>query len=364
MTMDPYGKDGKRRPATTISGVPNGKLHDRRRTALLTSSRTPDGTSIITNSADSQIRTFIVYVHLTFNVAQLTRLYCRPPDLLEEGHGPHELIAYSTLPAAESVNTVTAYPMFDLQNPSTTLLLSSQRDHPIRLNSALTPQLVASYPLVNPTTEAFISPHSLLFTADGQRFLAGSESLLSIFDLSRPGDGPVGSYRTGKSGGSSFADSGMSLRGILSALAIEEQSGILAAGTFSRNIGLYDSKGQGDCIGVFCVKGTEADLQIGGSGATQVIWSPCGRYLYIAERKSDGAMIYDIRVTGRLLGWLKERRAVTSQRLGVHVVSISGTADQEVWAGGTDGMIRAWRNPHMGEGAQSASFEWHGHNGT
>jgi len=253
--------------------------------------------------------------------------------------------------------------MFDLQDPSTTLILSSQRDHPIRLNSALTLQLVASYPLVNPTTEAFISPHALLFTADGSRFLAGSESLLSIFDISRPGEGPVSCLRTGRKRRSSLAVSGMSMTGILSALAIEQQSGILAAGTLNRHVGLYDSGGQGDCVGVFCVDGTEADLQIGGSGVTQVIWSPCGRYLYIVERKSEGAMIYDIRKTGQLLSWLEGRKALTNQRLGVHVSSSPGGANQEVWAGGTDGMIRAWWNPHEGEGAQTVSFEQHGHNG-
>jgi hypothetical protein len=253
--------------------------------------------------------------------------------------------------------------MFDLQNSSVALLLSAHRDHPIRLNSALAPQLVASYPLVNPTSEAFISPHALLFTEDGSRFLAGSESLLSLFDLSRPGEGPMGSFRTGRKRGSNFADCGMSMTGILSALAIEEQSGILAAGTFTRHVGLYDSRGQGDCVGVFCVKGTEADVQIGGSGVTQVIWSPCGRYLYIVERKSEGAMIYDIRKTGQLLGWLEGRQAVTNQRLGLHLASLSVAANQEVWAGGTDGKIRAWRNPHQVEGAQSVSFEWHGHNG-
>ena len=284
--------------------------------------------------------------------------------MLEEGRGPHELTAYSTLPAAESVTAIVTYPMFDLQTPSTALLLSSQRDHPIQLTAALAPQLIASYPLVNPTTEAFISPHTLLFTADGSRFLAGSESLLSVFDLSRPGEGPVDSYRTGKKRGSTFADAGMGMTGILSALAVEEQLGLLAAGTFSRHVGLYDSRGQGDCVGVFCVEGTEADLQIGGSGVTQVIWSPCGRYLYIVERKSEGAMIYDIRVTGQLLGWLEGRKAVTNQRLGVHVASPFGAANQEVWAGGTDGMIRAWWNPHTSQGAQSVSSEWQGHNCT
>jgi telomerase Cajal body protein 1 len=306
-----------------------------------------------------------VYARLTLPYStQLTRLCRRPPDLLDERRDPHELTAYSTLPAAEPVNAVVTYPRFDLQDPSTTLILSSQRDHPIRLNSALAPQLVASYPLINPTTEAFVSPHALLFTADGSRFLAGSESLLSIFDISRPGEGPVGCLRTGRKRGSSLAVPGMSMTGILSALAIEQQSGILAAGTFNRHVGLYDSGGQGDCVGVFCVEGTEADLQIGGSGVTQVIWSPCGRYLYIVERKSEGVMIYDIRKTGQLLGWLEGRKALTNQRLGVHMSSLSGAAGQEVWAGGIDGMIRAWRNPHEGEGAQRASFELHGHNGT
>ena len=96
---------------------------------------------------------------------------------------------------------------------------------------------------------------------------------------------------------------------------------------------------------------------------TQVIWSPCGRYLYIVERKSEGAMIYDIRKTGQLLGWLEGRKAMTNQRLGVHIASNSRTAGQEVWAGSTDGKMRAWGNPHEGEGAQRPTFEWHGHNG-
>lgn len=285
--------------------------------------------------------------------------------MLEQERGPHRLTTYSTLVAAEPVSAVVVYPGFDLQDPSVALLLSSLRDHPIRLNSALSPQLVASYPLVNPTTEAFISPHALLFTADGCRFVAGSDSLLSIFDLSRPGDDPVGSFRTGRKKGSSFADRGMSMTGILSALAVEDKSGILAAGTFTRQVGLYDSRGQGDCAGVFSVKGTEADREIGGSGVTQVIWSSCGRYLYIVERKSDGVMIYDIRKTGQLLGWLEGRKAMTNQRLGVSLLTLNLHTDhQEVWAGGTDGKIRAWWNPHETEGPQTVTSEWPGHKGS
>ena len=234
------------------------------------------------------------------------------------------------------------------------------RDHPIRLNSALTSHTVGTYPLVNPTTEAHVSPHSLLFSKRGTHFTAGSDSLVSVFDLSRPGDGPVSSVRTGmrKSGG--VASSGMSMRGIVSALAVDEGSGILAAGTFTRKVGLYVAEGQGECCGVFHVHGTDADELIGGSGITQLIWSPCGRYLYIAERNSDGVLLYDIRKTGQLLSWVQGRNARTNQRLGVDLMS-DQDGNYEIWAGGVDGRIRMWRNAHQTEGVQTSDWEQMAH---
>jgi hypothetical protein len=54
-------RGGQKREATTISGVLSGKLHSNYGNTSLRLSRTPDGTSIITNSADNQIRTFIAY---------------------------------------------------------------------------------------------------------------------------------------------------------------------------------------------------------------------------------------------------------------------------------------------------------------
>jgi hypothetical protein len=68
------------RETTTISGLLSGTLQDDRATSL-TFPRTPDGTSIITNSADNQVRTFIVYARLNLPysttdgiVLQATRL--------------------------------------------------------------------------------------------------------------------------------------------------------------------------------------------------------------------------------------------------------------------------------------------------
>jgi telomerase Cajal body protein 1 len=285
----------------------------------------------------------------------------RPPDLLEEREEPHALVPYSTIPSSEPVNAVAIYPLFNLQNPSTTLVLSSVRDHPICLSSALVPEKIASYSLVNPNTEAFITPHSLLFTKDGTRFIAGSNSLISIFEVSRPGQSPLLSLPTASKRSNSLANPGIKMKGIISSLAVEDESGLLAAGTFTRHVGLYDSGGTGECVGVFTVEGTEADKQIRGRGLTQVIWSPCGRYLYIVERKSNGVMIYDIRQTGQLVSWLEGRRALTNQRLGVDLIAVD--EGHEVWAGGTDGMVRVWKNAHQREGGVEAELEWSAHDG-
>jgi telomerase Cajal body protein 1 len=287
----------------------------------------------------------------------------RPVDLLDERDEQLIFTSYSALASPEPVNAIASYPFYNLQDPATTLLLSAVRDHPVRLSSALTAQLVSSYPLVHPTTEAYISPHSLTFSKSDSKFLAGSQSLISVFDLSRPGNGPIRSLRTGTRKGIQFDQAGMKMNGIISALTIDPTSGVLAAGTFSRCIGLYGSVGEGDCLGVFSVAGTDADEKVRGQGVTQLIWSPCGRYLYIVERKSDGAMIYDIRKTGQLVGWLQGRHAMTNQRLGVGIVGVTDGDGHEIWAGGIDGVIRVWRNPHRREGGVKPDTTWNGHGG-
>ncbi|KAL1972982.1 hypothetical protein VTN31DRAFT_6524 [Thermomyces dupontii] len=308
----------------------------------------PDGTTVITNSADNHIRTFVL-----------------PPDLLDERDAPLHLKPYSTLPSVEPTYATAIYPYFSLQDPSTTLILSSVREHPIRLTSALAPQTIATYSLVNPSTEAFITPHSLLYPAvlGGAHFITGSDSLICFFDVSRPGtDGPVSWLPTIPSKRKKIVGGGIGMKGIVSALAMSPgEDAILAAGTFTRNVALYGARGTGDFMGTWSVAKTEADARIGGSGVTQLLWSPCGRYLYIAERKSRGMLVYDIRVTGQLLGWLQGREAVTNQRMTADIVAVEGAESHEIWAGGTDGKVRVWKDPFLTVGEQESTYEWQLH---
>jgi telomerase Cajal body protein 1 len=288
----------------------------------------------------------------------------RPPEILEPRDQDLPLQPYSKFKSGESVRAVTCYPLFDLQDFSSTLVLCSVPDHPMRLHSALSGQLVASYPFVNAMTEALISPHSLRFTADGRSIIAGTKNAIAIFDASRPGQQPKVFLPTTASRKASKAGHSPGMKGIVSALAVDQSSNVLAAGTFSRHVGLYSAAGEGECLGLFQVNGNEADRKIGGRGITQLIWSPCGTYLYIVERQSRGVMIYDIRKTGQLLSWAEGRNAETYQRLGADLSSSpDAESGLELWAGGLDGKVRVWRNTHCQEGSQQPDDAYVVHTG-
>lgn len=297
----------------------------------------PDGTTILTSSADNTLRSFVL-----------------PPDLLTPPH-PQKLQPYTVHRSPEPLYATAFHPSYNLQEPSTCLALASPRSLPIRLFSPFTAdRILASYPLVSPTTEAWIAPHSLLFNPqEVNTFVAGSESCVSVFDVNMNGDMPVRRMHTTSSRrGGAGGRGGQGMKGIVSALGMSSE-GMLAAGTYSRWVGLYDGFGRGGNAGVFSV-GTEDEVERGG-GITQVIWSTCGRYLCVVERASDGVGIWDIRGSGKRLAWLRGRNAKTQQRLGVEVMG------GEVWAGGLNGMVRVWEGLGMVEGVIDPSWDLKAH---
>ncbi|KAH8596142.1 WD40-repeat-containing domain protein [Bisporella sp. PMI_857] len=307
-----------------------------------------DGTSLLTSSADNTIRTFII-----------------PPDLLSSP-APLSLTPYTSHHLPTSINCLAPSPYFTLQDPPTTLYLSTPTDLPIRLSNALSPteKPVATYNLISPTTEAYLTPSSLLWSFPGSTFLAGTDCLIAAFDISRPFEGPVVRLPTIPSKRHKIKGGGVGMRGLVSALSLspsasgvpdaEDAHSMLAAGTWTRSVGLYDMAGLGGTIATWTLPSS-----ITGSGITQTLWSPCGTYLLIVERKSDSILVYDVRNTGKMVCWLEGRGAGTNQRLGVDVFSTDAGA--EVWAGGMDGVVRIWQSVGHQEGAMERSWEWMAH---
>ncbi len=316
---------------------------------------------------------------------------------------------------------------------------------------------MASYRLMHGPTERYITPHSLLWTSGRDSFastvdtgtgtasatatttfLTGSDSLVCLFDASRDGQGPVAAFPTIPSKRKKLVGGGVGIKGIVSALAVS-RDGVLAAGTFTCQLGLYDGEGSGECIAVFALPppllpspssqndggggggvggngvgaaddggGEEGERRGGrvgggGGGITQILWSPCGRYMYVAERRTHRILSYDVRVTGKQLGSLLARPARTNQRLGVDVggpVRSVGSScleyndsrrhrrqryrdghdlcaseerhqqqqqqqqqcDHSIWAGGTDGVVRVWAaGAATMQGDVYPSWEWQAH---
>lgn len=267
------------------------------------------------------------------------------------------------------------YPFFQSAEPRSALAAVSLKDHPLKLVNVLFSDLntQASYPLINPETEAFIAPTALTFSQDGTRLIAGGSNLLASFDITRDGQGPQEMRWTHNKQKNIVTHRGYGMKGTISTLAINPNgNGILAAGTTSGLVGLYEFDGSriGQCVSLFS---TSSELGLGGTerytddnvsdyivgtGISQVIWSPCGRYLIVAERKSDGILIFDTQFS-RKLAWLRGRNAVTQQRLFVSVVPMQ--QGWEIWAGGTDGKVRVWRDPHLAEGEVWPTTVWDGH---
>ncbi|KAF2761582.1 WD40 repeat-like protein [Pseudovirgaria hyperparasitica] len=313
-----------------------------------------DGTCVLTSSDGrrNRLSTFVL-----------------PPNLLESPSHIN-LSPYFTYQLPVQIHAFTPYSLFSLFDTSTCLVLSSPLDLPLRLTNALfNAPPIATYKIISPANEAYRSPHALLFSPSSPSlFISGCTSLITVHDLAVPGSLPLESHRTAPAKSRAAISGRRGMRGIISSLAICPSTSTLAAGTLLNNIGLYASEGRGEVITTFNINPSFSSSSFAssssttsphpGGGITQVSWSPCGNYFLAGCRRSDIALIYDIR-NGKRLSWLSGRAAQTNQKLGFDVVAVG--AGWEVWAGGTDGRVRVWKDPHVTEGEILPIAAWKAH---
>ncbi|KAI9888981.1 MAG: hypothetical protein M1814_006098 [Vezdaea aestivalis] len=294
----------------------------------------PDGTTLLTVSADSRVRAFIV-----------------PPDLLSPRSDPLLLSPYTVYAPPSAPHAFAFLPTYTLSHPPSTLYLLSNPSVPISLRSTLSSNLITSYPLVHTQTEAHLPAHALCFLSESS-FLAASPNRLTVFSLTTRD--PVRTLLTPKPDGGGPTR----IKGQIAALAPAYQTQLVAAGTLTRQIGLYDFKAESlraNTAFALPKAGSEVGgVKVAGRGVSSLAWAGDGdRYLVVAERESDTLFLYDVRVSGKLLNVVTGRRAMGNQRLTVEV------RGGRVWAGGRDGMVRVWEKPwEKGEIEGGISTDW------
>jgi telomerase Cajal body protein 1 len=319
---------------------------------------------------------------LTYSSTHLVSGYILPEDLLSEVEQPHTLQPQADIQLPEPSNVLSGAPYFSLAEPWTQQVLVSARDHPLQLfylspSSEDSQPPIASYPFTKARSEDFLAATSLLWPTPGTHFIAGNRNFLARFDVQRTGEEPVNRIRTIPSERHLSKGGGVGMRGIVSALGgqpmnRETGASLVAAGTWTRWVGLYDFAQAGNCVATWSIAaavketGNNGETSgIGGDGITQTIWSPCGRYLMICERKSRGALIYDVRVTGKLLGYLTGRNALGNQRVSCDVFpGADENVGFEVWSGTSNGDIKVWEGVGNTEGPYAPAWAWDAHHST
>lgn len=363
-TMSPPGKIYELHPrALALASIaPDHTTPEEARNSLsnlYTSAQwTYDGTTVLVTSSDRYVSSFAL-----------------PDDLLAYDvatDGVRQLTPTSTTKLPEPTQVLAPQPFASYGG--TDLYLVGCRDHPIQLYPVhATPHSApsANFKLIKSETEEYITPSSIIWPSPGTHFVCGSANRLDFFDLTRNGsDGPVSTMATIPSKRHISKGSGVGMRGTVAALSSTQPgvhgAGVIAAGTWTRWIGLYDMHRTDRAIANWCIAAPDKahfGVNFGGQGIVQTLWSPCGRYLVVNERHSNGLLVYDIRGTSTLLGVLGGRATNSQQKMTCDVFG-GGDGENtkfEVWAGSQDGSVLVWDNVGAAAGITDASQRWNAH---
>ncbi|XP_072543513.1 telomerase Cajal body protein 1 [Salminus brasiliensis] len=262
----------------------------------------PDGSCILSNSADNVLR--------VYNLPP--ELYSGSWDLLSE------MSPVLRMSEGDTIYDYCWFPKMSSLDPDTCFIASSSRDNPVHIWDAFYGDLRATFRPYNHLDE-LTAAHSLCFSPDGSQLYCGFEKTVRVFYTERPGrdceERPTVVKKQGQSG-------------IISCLAFSPSQAVYACGSYSRTVGLYS-----------CEDGSLLALlpQRHNGGVTHLLFSPDGYHLYTGGRKDPEILCWDLRDPGRVLFSLP-RTISTNQRIyfdldpsGRYLVSGDTVGVMSVW---------------------------------
>ncbi|XP_025861194.1 telomerase Cajal body protein 1 isoform X2 [Vulpes vulpes] len=269
----------------------------------------PDGSCILTNSADN-----------------ILRIYNLPPELYDEGEQLEyaEMVPVLRMVEGDTIYDYCWYSLMSSSEPDTSYVASSSRENPIHIWDAFTGELRASFRAYNHLDE-LTAAHSLCFSPDGSQLFCGFNRTIRVFSTARPGrDCEVRATFAKKQGQS----------GIISCIAFSPAQPLYACGSYSRSLGLYA-----------CDDGSPLAL-LGGhqGGITHLCFHPDGNRFFSGARKDAELLCWDLRQPGHPL-WSLSREVTTNQRIYFDL----DPTGQFLVSGSTSGAVSVWDTGGAGQ---------------
>ncbi|KAL1779595.1 telomerase Cajal body protein 1 [Sigmodon hispidus] len=262
----------------------------------------PDGSCILTNSADNILRIYNLPAELYSEDEQVEYEEMVPVLRMVEGDTIYDYCWYSLMSSAQ---------------PDTSYVASSSKENPIHIWDAFTGELRASFRAYNHLDE-LTAAHSLCFSPDGSQLFCGFNRTVRVFSTARPGrDCEVRTTFAKKQGQS----------GIISCIAFSPSQPLYACGSYGRTVGLY-AWDDGSPLAL-----------LGGhqGGVTHLCFHPNGNLFFSGARKDAELLCWDIRQPGLLL-WSLSREVTTNQRIYFDV----DPSGQFLVSGSTNGTVSVW----------------------
>ncbi|XP_075416983.1 telomerase Cajal body protein 1 [Tenrec ecaudatus] len=269
----------------------------------------PDGSCILTNSADNILRIYNLPSQLYSEDEQPDCTEMAPVLRMEEGDTIYDYCWYSLMSSAQ---------------PDTSYVASSSRENPVHIWDAFTGELRASFRAYNHLDE-LTAAHSLCFSLDGSQLFCGFNRTVRVFCTTRPGrDCEVRPTFVKKQGQS----------GIISCIAFSPAQPLYACGSYGRTLGLY-AWDDGSPLAL-----------LGGhqGGITHLCFHPDGNLLFSGARKSAELLTWDLRQPSHPL-WSLRREVATNQRIYFDL----DPTGQYLVSGTTSGAVSVWDLPAAAE---------------
>ncbi|XP_034713149.1 telomerase Cajal body protein 1 isoform X2 [Etheostoma cragini] len=262
----------------------------------------PDGSCILTNSADNVLR-----------------LYNLPPEIYSYNWDMlPEMSPVLRMAEGDTIYDYCWYPKMSSLDADTCFLASSSRDNPVHVWDAFYGEVRASFRPYNHLDE-LTAAHSLCFSPDGTQLYCGFDKTVRVFYTERPGrdceERPTVVKKQGQSG-------------IISCFGFSPCQSVYACGSYSRCAGLYSSQ-DGTLLALLPTRHH--------GGLTHLLFSPDGNYLYTGGRKDPEILCWDLREPGKVVFSLK-RNVTTNQRIYFDL-DLSG---RYLLSGNTEGVVSVW----------------------